>query len=446
MGKRIIFLKITISITIIIISTILLCTYFYLIYNNFDKNNINTNTRLLVNDYIINTEKDNFTQLTKFDYSIYDLEGNIISSNENNNNNSPAFNLKSLSGLSNNYSSNTITYTAPYIKNNKQIGTIRIKVPYSEVKDTNILVYLPIMLLTMLIIISCYIIVTTLKNDILKPTYEIHNSTKAIINGDFDTIVKYDYDGEIGKLCHDFELLRVNLSYSINNERILKQKEKLLLAYISHDLRTPIATITGYVEGINSGLVTDKEKIKEYTNIILKKTSMLNNLIDDILEHSKSQLNEFSIIKSECYSKDFFTKFLLVAKKDCESKNIKLLYTEIPNVIINIDKKRISQVMDNIIGNAIKFTKKDGVIEIIFSIYNSNFLVSVKDNGIGIKASDLPMIFHEFYRGEKARTLNVPGSGLGLSITKYIIEKHGGIIECDSVLNYGSIFTFSLPI
>ena len=444
MGKRIIWFKILISSLVIIVCTISLSLYFYYVNNNINDYNINSNCRLLVNNCIVNANNNDFTELEKYNYSIYDLEGNVISSNMDNDNNS-AFNLKSLSGLSK-YNDDKLVYTAPYVKDNKQVGTIRIELPYSLVKETNWLIYIPVIICAIVIIGCCYFIIKTVRKDVLNPTYEIHKSTNDIINGNLDTVVKYDYDDEIGTLCHDFELLRSNLSYSLNNEKKLKEKEKLLLAYISHDLRTPIATIAGYVEGINSGLVTDKTKIKEYTDIVLKKTNMLNGLIDDILEHSKAQLNEFSIDKEECYSKEFFTNILLVAKKDAESKNLKFSYGEIPNVLINIDRKRINQVMQNLIGNAIKFNKIDGEINVFFEIVDSNLLVSVKDTGAGIKASDLPVIFHEFYRGEKARTLNVSGSGLGLSISKYIVEKHGGRIECDSVLDYGSTFTFSLPI
>lgn len=445
MGKRIILRKVIITSSIIILCTIASLIYSIVEINKPD-NLITTNkVRILLNDPIYKAENGDFSKLNKYTYSIYDLKGTVIESNDISNPKGSKKDIKTFSSICTSTDSKYVTYTSPYIKNDKQSGTIIVKVNTSHIDSSSYAVYIPLIILSAIIILLIISLIKIIKNDILHPIDELHECANSISKGNFEKQVYYDYDGEVGTLCHDFEALRLNLSYSINNEKELKEKEKLLLAYISHDLRTPIAAISGYVEGINSGIVNDKESIKEYTNIVLKKTKILNKLIDDILTQSKAQLNEFSINKSECYSYDFFNDVISEIKKDVESNNIKFTHNEIPNVLINIDKIRIKQVMQNLISNAIKFTKKDGAIEIIFTLADNNILISVKDNGMGIAAQDLPMIFHEFFRGEKARTQNVPGSGLGLSISKYIVEKHGGLIECDSILNYGSTFTFSIP-
>ncbi|HKL99377.1 MAG TPA: HAMP domain-containing sensor histidine kinase, partial [Mobilitalea sp.] len=238
--------------------------------------------------------------------------------------------------------------------------------------------------------------------------------------------------------------LRSELKFTTEKEKILREKEKLLLAYISHDLRTPIASISGYVEGIHANIVTG-DRVQEYTGIILKKIHMLNSLIDDILEHSKARLHEFEIRRQECYSKKYFEDMMIEAKQDIEKKGLAFSYSQIPEVIINIDEKRIRQVMQNLLGNAMKFTES-GEINVDYRVDNNYMLITVRDTGIGIAAIDIPMVFNEFYRGEKARTLNVQGSGLGLSISKYIVEQHGGRIECDSILDQGTALQFSIPI
>ena len=444
MGKRLIWIKTLILSLIIIISTITLVIYCIHILN-IPKANYEKKAKVLLNNAIYEAEKDNFKELENFSYIIYNLEGTVTKSNIKDIPEGTKVNIRNISKLKLHSNKDTLTYTSPYVKNYTQIGTIVININYSSINSINYLYYLPLAILLIVILLTVIYLVKFIKRDIIEPVNEIHNTTINILKGKLDQKISYDYDGEIGTLCHDFEELRSSLDYSITNEKKLKEKEKLLLAYISHDLKTPLSIISGYVEGINSGLVKDEKIIKEYTDIILNKTSLLNKLIDDILLQSKTQLNEFTINTEECYSNEFFAEIIPEIKKEVEDNHINFSYTTIPTVLINIDKLRIKQVIQNLIGNSIKFTKPKGEIKMNFQLHDNNILVSVIDNGIGIAAADLPMIFHEFYRGEKARTLNVPGSGLGLSISKYIVEKHNGHIECDSVLNQGTNITFSIP-
>ena len=434
MGKRLIWFKTLVLSLIIIISSILLVTYSIFILH-IPKDNYEKKSRVLLNNAIYEAENDNFDELNNYSYILYDLEGTVIKSNIDDVPEGTKVNIKHLSKIKLHSNNDILTFTSPYVKDNIQVGTIIININYSNINSINYLYYLPLGILLIIILFTVLYLIKFIKRDILEPVNEIHNSTINIVNGKLDQKIIYDYDGEIGTLCHDFEDLRSNLDYSIKNEKKLKEKEKLLLAYISHDLKTPLSIISGYVEGINSGLVKDEKNIKEYTDIILNKTKFLNKLIDDILIQSKTQLNEFTINPEECYSKDFLMEILPEIEKEVKDNNINFSFNTIPNVLLNIDKLRIKQVIQNLISNSIKYTKPNGEIKMDFQLYDNDLLISVIDNGIGISASDLPMIFHEFYRSEKARTLNVPGSGLGLSIAKYIIEKHNGQIECDSVLN-----------
>lgn len=444
-SNKILQIKLIIVCAIILIFSLIICIYSAFIFKSPIDSINSKNARILLNNYVYNINNGNFNSLDNCTYSIYSLDGSIIKTNDSNNVEGSKIDIKTLSSLTENKHDHYITYTAPYIKNNIQEGTIIIKVDYSLFKSRSIIVYIPLILFFTIILICIYYLINGFKRDVIKPINEIHNSAINISKGNLQERISYDYDGEIGSLCHDFENLRLSLDYSIRNEKELKNKEKLLLAYISHDLKTPIATICGYAEGIESGIVKDEKQIKEYSSTIIKKSKLLTKLIDDILIQSKTQLNQFTINKRECYSKAFFIQLISEIKNDVTSKGINFEYSEIPNVLINIDTLRIRQVMQNLISNSIKYTAKNGTIKINFQIYDNDLLVSIIDNGTGIKASDIPMIFNEFYRGEKARTQNIPGSGLGLSISKYIIEKHNGQIECDSILNVGTTITFSLP-
>lgn len=293
-----------------------------------------------------------------------------------------------------------------------------------------------------------------LKQDIIMPVEQIHTTTNAIMQGDYSKQVLYDYDGEIGGLCHDFELMRSELKEYYEREKLYKKKETLLLASISHDLKTPLATVCNYVEGILYDVVETKEEIKEYAVVIHNKMTYLNGLIDDILEHSKAELNQFRIMKEDVYADEFFEPILQVLKQEVNKKNFEFSYDSFPQIILTIDPKRITQVLYNLVDNAVKYGRPCGFIHITNQIIKKNssgaletyLLVCVEDNGIGISAADLPYVFETFYRGDKARNQDIPGSGLGLNIARYIVRSHGGDIDCDSVYEIGTTMSFTIKI
>jgi len=445
MGKLTIKLKVCILLFAIFIGVAGLCISIVLLKTQDTDRNMNNRTKVLLNDGIYKANSLDFSELDKYTYSVLDLSGKVLYSNDAKLPVGEHVELKMLSGMSKgDIASDFMVYSAPFIRADVQAGTMYVSVPYSLVRDMQVYVYI-IMAFIIVYIISCmYLLIRLIFKDILEPISKIHKVTNNIRDGHLEDRLYYDYDGEIGTLCHDFEGLRSDLEYSTENGKRLKEKEKLLMAYISHDLRTPIATISGYVEGIHNDIVKG-DRVHEYTAIILKKIAMLNSLIDDILEHSQAQLHEFEIKKCECYSRKYFEEIMIEAKQDVEKKGLAFSNSKIPEVLINIDEKRMKQVMQNLLGNAMKFTN-EGEISVDYKVENNNLLITIKDTGVGIAAIDIPMVFGEFYRGEKARTLNVQGSGLGLSISKYIVEQHGGRIECDSILDQWTKIQFSIPI
>ena len=404
--------------------------------------------KVLVNNAVHKANLQDFSELKDYTYTIYDLNGIICYSNDTTKKIGDKVSLEMLNGRDQGkYSTVDMTYVTPYLVNGKQQGMLYVTVPKELLGDggfSRLYIFGAAFLLLILLVLVSKII-KIVYQDIILPITELHKVTNSIQAGVYEERLSYDYSGEIGQLCHDFEALRSELSFSRENEKKLKEKEQLLLAYISHDLKTPLATISGYVEGIYAGIIKG-DHIHEYTGIIMKKIQMLNGLIEDILEHSKAQLNEFRIEKRELYAKDFFLDLMKEAEADFIKNNRRFTYNDIPDVLLTIDGKRIKQVMQNLFGNAMKFTGSGDLIQVTFELKEEKFMVSVKDTGFGIEATALPFVFQEFYRGEKARTLNVAGSGLGLSISRFIVEHHGGQIECDSILGEWTEIMFTLPL
>jgi signal transduction histidine kinase len=243
--------------------------------------------------------------------------------------------------------------------------------------------------------------------------------------------------------------MREELEESSSRETQLREKIYVMYASISHDLKTPLATMDGYLEGILYDVVQEPKDIKEYVNRILEKSCVLNKMIDDILEHSKAELNQLSIVKQEVYARDYFEHLLGRYQSEVQQRGLRLSYQLPENVIILLDTNRIAEVFENLIGNSIKYGGESVELEVTFDLQLDTeqiLLTYIKDNGPGIDEEDLPFIFDMFYRGNRARTQDIPGSGLGLHISKYIIEQHGGRIECDSIIGIGTTMAFSLPL
>lgn len=421
------------------------CTLFFV--QKEDKKSNLYSYRLMYANAVEAAEQQDYDQLQNYACYIADNQGQIIFSNQVEFAIGEQINLHSLS--TQNEETQVSEYICPLLRDGQQFGTIVIRCPQREVTITSIeILLIVIMGLLLLVIFLCILrILAITKKKLISPIQMMINSVNQGLRGNYQSKIMYYESDEIGQLARQLELLTDELKNSIEHAELLDENEKMLLACVSHDLKTPIATIMGCAEGLGSGLVKEEEKIKRYSDIILTKTKLLTHLIDDILEFTDAKVDQLLMVPKEVYAKEYFTEALNGLMADVMRKGILMEWNEIPNVLLNIAPNRIFQVLQNIVGNSIKYTKEGGRIVITFE-ENQKFLsVSIRDNGQGIAATDLPYVFDRFYRGEKARTQKeTTGSGLGLSIVKSIVERHGGRVECDSILGQETTVTFYLPL
>lgn len=417
--------------------------------------------RILTNSTKIEVEKafedNNFESSIKSDYkyAVINLDGKVLMSSIDSYKKDSSVNLNEFWEYDSRFSNENhgmIRYSQPVIVKSVQVGIVVFYIPKdsfltSSPMKLTILELIPVIISFIIIAILTIRSCIYIKKNVLEPTASLNESAKRILNGDFSYEIKYDYGSEIGTFCHNFEAMRDELKFSKEKEAKIKVNQKELLACISHDIKTPLTAINGYVSGIKDGIVKDKEGIQNYCTIILKRVRMLSKLLEDILEHSKAELNKMNIILTEVYCREFFKNILEDLSIEVESKGLKFIWPDqIPDLVINIDKKRISEVIYNLVSNSIKYSKENGSISVYFQTDKNYLKVFVKDTGIGIVSGDIPNIFRKFYRGEKSRNQNIPGSGLGLSISKYIVEAHGGFIKCEESSEKGTRMSFCLPI
>lgn len=408
----------------------------------------NIETALEKNDFL-------YTLKSSYPYTVIDLNGNVLFSSVSQYKKGSIVNINEFLEYDTKASADypgLIKYTAPLIIKNVQAGTAIFLIPKEEILSsppnfTTFINMIPIAIALITIIILVIAAYIFLKKDILNPLAALHESSRRILKGDFSYEIKYDYDTEIGLFCHDFEAMRDELMFSKQKELSIKVNEKELLACLSHDIKTPLTAIHGYVSGIKDGIVKDRAGIENYCTIILNRIKMLTKLLEDILEHSKAELNKMDIVLSEFYSDDFFKDIIEDLSVEVKSKGLHFAAPDkIPALLLNGDKKRLSQVMYNLVSNSIKYSKEQGTISIYFENTIDYLKIYIKDTGIGISSADIPYIFNKFYRAEKCRSQSIPGSGLGLSISKYIVDAHGGFINCIESSSNGTTICFGLPI
>lgn len=341
-------------------------------------------------------------------------------------------------------------------KNGQTFGFATFQIPEKDIlKESTCNKVWKIFFPTLLgLILSTIIIIVRTKyfsSCILKPMREISSSAKAIISGNYNLEVIRTYENtigenEIGDLTYSFELMRDELKEKQVKEEALKKSQQELISCISHDLKTPISTIKAYSEGLRDGIARTPKAEQDFVNIIIGKTDLLICMINELLEYSNTQLRQLDINREEVYFLEYFIPVMKELSIYLKQNDMDFSYEiKTSDMLVTIDKKRITEVLYNLVENSIKYIgEKRGHIVIEAEREDSFILIRVKDNGIGISSDDIPYVFDKFYRAEKSRSSSIPGSGLGLSICKYIINEHGGEIYCKSLQNNGCEIGFTL--
>jgi two-component system, OmpR family, phosphate regulon sensor histidine kinase PhoR len=234
--------------------------------------------------------------------------------------------------------------------------------------------------------------------------------------------------------------------HDITEIRRLETMRRDFVANVSHELKTPLTSIKGFVETLLEGALEDKENNRNFLKIIQEHADRLDKLVNDLLSLSHLESQGIVLDKREFNLNDQVKEVIAGFKSQLKNKGIEVT-NQLPNeLIINGDQDRVEQVLVNLIDNAIKFNKDKGPIKIYKQDHSGNIKIIIEDFGMGIPGKDIPRIFERFYRVDKARSRQLGGTGLGLSIVKHIIELHGGTVGVESTEGLGSKFWFSLPI
>ena len=279
------------------------------------------------------------------------------------------------------------------------------------------------------------------------PLVKLKKATQNIKEGNLDFVLDVEGKDEFSQLCQDFEEMRKRLKESTEEKILMDKENKELISNISHDLKTPITAVKGYVEGIMDGVADTPEKMDRYVRTIYNKTNEMDHLINELTFYSKIDTNRIPYTFSKLNVEDYFSDCAEELGLEMETKGIELVYANYveKDVQVIADGEQIRRVIHNIVSNAIKYMEKPkGIIQLRVKDVGDFIQVEIEDNGKGIAAKDLPYIFDRFYRTDVSRNSSKGGSGIGLSIVKKIMEDHGGKVWATSRLGIGTIMYFVL--
>ena len=286
-----------------------------------------------------------------------------------------------------------------------------------------------------------------LRNSLVKPLANLKKATNAIKEGNLDVKVEASGDDEIAALCRDFEEMRMHLKESADERLQTEKNNKVLLSNISHDLKTPITAIKGYVEGIQDGVASSPEKLDKYLHTIYNKANDMDKLVDELTLYSKIDTNRIPYNFEKIRARGYFEDCADELKEELEAEGVVLEFdcTVDPSVQIIGDAEQLKRVINNIISNSVKYMDK-AKKQIAIRVKNDeNYVrIEIEDNGKGIANKDIPFIFDRFYRTDSSRNSSTGGSGIGLSIVKKIVGDHGGRIWASSKEGVGTTMTIEL--
>ena len=285
---------------------------------------------------------------------------------------------------------------------------------------------------------------------VFNPVSQLNIALNKVAEGNLDYQLDdqaFKGNGEMGAIYKNYEDMRLRLKESTDEKLEHERANRELISNITHDLKTPITSVKGYVEGIMDGVADTPEKMDRYIKTIYNKANDMDRLINELTIYSGIDTNRIPYHFTKINVADYFGDCIEEVGLDLESKNITLNYSNVvdPNTIVIADPEQMKKVINNIISNSVKYMNKtSGVIDIRILDEIDSIRVEIEDNGKGISPKDLPKIFERFYRTDASRNSAQGGSGIGLSIVKKIIEDHGGYIWATSHDGEGTCMHFVL--
>ena len=280
-------------------------------------------------------------------------------------------------------------------------------------------------------------LISTASTRMLAPIGTLASTARRLGRGDLSQRVDVDTQDEFGELGHTFNAMAEGL------EQAEKQRRSLM-ADVSHELRTPLSNLQGYIEAVRDGVVQpDRETMDTLHQLVLH----LNHLVEDLRLVSLAESGAMRLDLATDSLEDLLPRSINAARPGADAKDVSIslnIAGRLP--LVNMDRTRISQVVTNLVDNAISHTPQSGSVTVSAERTERSVRIKVTDTGEGIPPDDLAHVFDRFYRADRSRSRATGGTGLGLTIARQLVEAHGGFVWAESEVGKGSTFIFELPL
>ena len=334
----------------------------------------------------------------------------------------------------------SIAYTYPGASEAINKGTITLSIPVPEITKTrsNIISYF--LIATVISVALELIALFIITKEITEPIRELEKMTKQMAAGNFKVKIQSRSNDEVGELVNSYNAM----AEALGNLDMMRND---FIASISHELRTPMTSIGGFIDGILDGVIP-AEKQEHYLQIVKEEIARMNALVNDLLNMARLQTGKVELDLLPCSLEELLRNTALKLKPIIDEKEIQIVFDiKTKNCEVLVDRPSIERVLINLIQNAVKFTNPGGTVTLHSEPDGKNKVrITVEDTGSGIAREEIPFIFEKFYKADKSRGLDKKGTGLGLAIVKNILSAHGQEIHVESTVGKGSRFIFTLPI
>jgi signal transduction histidine kinase len=274
----------------------------------------------------------------------------------------------------------------------------------------------------------------------------LKGAAEKLSQGDLQTRVPVQGRDEVSALAATFNQMAEQLQAADQKQREVESMRRDLIAWVSHDLQTPLTSMRAILEALSDGIVDDPETVKRYLNTAQRDVRSLSALIDDLFQMAQLDAGGFPLHRAPASLSDLVSDTLESFTELAKQQGITLegqVESDVDPIFM--DTQAIGRVLNNLIGNALRHTPPNGRVSVWVRRTGPRVEVTVSDTGEGIRAEDIPHIFERFYRAEKSRNRGTGGAGLGLAIARGIVRAHGGEIRVESKVGKGTQFTLQFP-
>ncbi|HTK10102.1 MAG TPA: HAMP domain-containing sensor histidine kinase [Ktedonobacteraceae bacterium] len=321
-----------------------------------------------------------------------------------------------------------------------QIGTAFLYecTPLARVVQQWLLVGLIVLFLTLAGVV-CFIVLT-----VLKPLSALAQAAHRVAQNDLDFHLPVTYVREVAKVCESFNIMREALRESLTRQAEVEQERRIFISAIAHDLRTPLFSLRGYLDGLGSGLAQTPAKAHKYLAVCQAKAATLERLISDLFAYTQLEYLEQVPRREALEINTLITHILESLEPQVKNRGV-VLIPEAPAIscIVQVDAHLLTRVFENLLDNALRYTPAGGSISVRWYPEGNRLVFTVSDTGPGIMPADLPHLFTPLYRGDPSRNANTGSAGLGLTIAQRILRAHGGDLTAANAASGGAVFTGS---